>query len=130
MQMFDEFSVSYDIDSWGEYVEMISSKARLSCKRTVKLENAVDYIRHEMFTIYYRYSILEVLVELIKVELNDLRVAKKEMIKMKTTMIIDKNLSGAFETQDTYIKSFAFVRFDAGTALRTLESDDLFKRDE
>lgn len=130
VQMFDESPASYGIDSWGGYVEMVPPKARLPCKRTVKLENAIDYIRHGIFTIYYRHSILGALVELTKLELNGLRVAKEGMTKMKATMVIDKDLSGAFEAQDIYTKSFASVRFDAGAALRTLESGGLFKRDE
>ena len=88
MQMFDKFSVSYDIDSWNEYVEMISSKVRLSYERVLNLENALNYINHELFTIYYRHSILKAVIKFVRIKFNDLRIAKKEMIKMKIIMTI------------------------------------------
>ena len=109
MQMFDEFSVSYDIDNWGEYVEMILSKARLSYERIINLENVLNYISYEIFTIYYRHSILKAFIELVKIKLNDLRIAKKKMIKMKTIMTIDKNLRDTFKVQDNYIKNVTFI---------------------
>lgn len=127
--MFDESSTSYNIDNWGRYVEMIPPKARLPYKRIINLENALNYINYEIFTIYYRYSILEAFIKFVKIKLNDLRVVKERVIKMKAIMTIDKNLRDTFKVQDNYIKSVAFVRFNARAALRTLKSDDLIKRD-
>lgn len=130
VQMFDESPASYGIDSWGGYVEMVPPKARLPYERVVNLENALDYINHGLFTVYYRHSILKAPTELARTELNGLRVAKEGVTKMKATMTIGKDLSGTFKVQDNYTKSVASVRFDAGAALRTLKSDGLIKRDD
>lgn len=130
VQIFDESPASYGIESWGGYVEMVPPKARLPYERFINLENALDYISHGMFTVYYRHSILRAPTELAKIELNGLRVAKEGLTKMKATMTIGKNLSGTFKVQDNHTKSAASVRFDAGAALRTLKSDSLMKRND
>ncbi|KAL9009738.1 MAG: hypothetical protein Q9173_005261 [Seirophora scorigena] len=130
VQMFDESPASYGIDSWGGYVEMVPPKARLPYERVVNLENALDYISHGLFTVYYRHSILKAPTELAKTELNGLRVAKEGVTKMKATMTIGKDLSGTFKVQDNYTRSVASVRFDAGAALQTLKSDGLIKSND
>ncbi len=77
---------------------MISPKALLPYEKTATLENALDYISHGMFTVYYRHSILEGPIEFAKVELNGLRVAKEGVAKVKTTMRIGKDLIGSLRT--------------------------------
>lgn len=107
---------------------MIPPKARLPYEKSATLENALDYISHGMFTVYYRHSILEGPTELAKVKLNGLRVAKEGVTRMKATMRIGKDLIGSFKAQDSYTKSVASVVFDAGAALR--KSHGLVKRND
>ena len=76
---------------------MISSKAKLSYKRIINFENALNYISYKIFIIYYRHSILKAFIEFIKIKLNNLRIAKKEMIKMKIIMTINKNFRDTFK---------------------------------
>ena len=130
VQIFDESPASYGIDSWGGYVEMIPPKARLPYEKVLNLENALDYISHGMFTVYYRHSILKAPIELAKIELKGLRVAKEGLTKMKAAMTIGKDLSGTFKVQDNYTKSAASVRFDAGVSLQILKSDGVIKSNE
>ena len=130
VRIFEESPASFCIDSWGGYVEIVPPKARLLYERVVRLENALDYISHGMFTMYYRHSILQVPTELATVELYGLRVAMEGVTKMTATMRIGKDLSGTFQVQDNYTKSVASVRFDAGAALRTLNNDGLVKRNQ
>ncbi|KAI9760913.1 MAG: hypothetical protein M1835_000080, partial [Candelina submexicana] len=88
VQLHDESPTSYGIDLWGGYLEMIPPKAKLPCEKTASLENALDYIKHDTFIVRHRQSILEAPVELAKVELNGIRVAKNGVAKMKATMRI------------------------------------------
>jgi len=129
-QIHDESPASYGINTWGGYFEMIPPKALLPYKKTATLENALDYISHGMFTVYYRHSILEGPIELAKVELNGLRVAKEGVTKVKTTMRIGKDLMGSLKAQDSYTKSVASVVFDGGAAFRALKSHGLVKRND
>lgn len=130
VQLFDESPASYGIESWGGYVEMIPPKARLPYERVVNLENALDYISCGMFTVYYRHSILKAPVEIARIELNGLRVAKEGLTKMEAMMTIGKNLSGTFKVQDNFTKSIASLDFDAGVALQRPQSDGIVVRNE
>jgi hypothetical protein len=62
----------------------------------------LDYISHETFTVCYRHSDLETIIEVAAVELKDIRVAKQRVTKAKASMSIGKNLAGSFKAQDTY----------------------------
>ena len=130
VQLYDESPVSYGIDTWGGYLEMIPPKARLPYEKSANLENALDYIKHGTFTIRYRQSILEAPIELAKVELNGIRVAKKGIAKAKATMRINMDLIGSFKVQDIHTKSAASLVFDAGAAFRASKGHGIVTRDE
>lgn len=104
---------------------MIPPKARLPCENTASLENALDYIKHETFIVRHRQSILEAPVELAKVELDGIRVAKNGVAKLKATMKLGRDLIGSFRVHDVYTKSAASVVFDAGSAFRALKSQGI-----
>ena len=122
VQLHDQSPASYGILIWSGYHEMISQGASLPHDKTEIFESILDYFDHETFTVSYRHSAQDAPVNIAKVELSGLRVAKIGVTKVRTMLRVEKNLVGRFAVEDTFTKSKKSVTFDAGTAFRALNS--------
>lgn len=108
---------------------MILSEVSLLYEKIVRLENAVDYMKEEIFVIQYRQSVLKVPIELARAKLDGIRIAKAGVTKMKAIMKIGKDLIDIFKAYDIYTKSATSVVFDARTAFRVSQGHDMIVKD-
>lgn len=122
VQLHDQSPSSYGISTWWGYYEMISRGASLPHEKTEIFESIFDYFDHETFTLCYRHSAQDAPVNIAKVELSGLRVAKKGITKVRTILRVEKDLVGLFTVEDTFTKSKKSITFDAGTAFRAINS--------
>lgn len=85
--------------------------------------NVLNYFDYKIFiVIFYRHSALDASVNIAKIKLSNLRIAKKRITKVRTMLRLEKDLVGRFAVEDTFTKSKKSVTFDAGTAFRALNS--------
>ena len=130
VQLHDESPSGYGIQIWGGYYEMIPAKASLPFEKTENFETVKDYLKSDIFLIQYRQSILKAPVDLAKVQLDGIRVAKKGIPHFKATLKIGKDLVGHFKVHDTWTRSAASIVFDAGVAFRAPRDPAIVVRDD
>jgi hypothetical protein len=79
---------------------MIAPRAPLPLKKTEIFESIFDYFDHKTFTICYRHSARDAPIDIAKVDLSGIRMAKKGITKVKATLGVEKDLVGRFGVED------------------------------
>ena len=119
LQLHDQSPISYGIQAFDSYLELIPPKTPLPCKKSEIMESAFDYIRSLSFGIVSCRTMLDLPTEIAEdAALCDIRIAKKGVTKLKVTMRMGKDLIGNFVVQDTCTRSKISVDFDGGRALQ------------
>lgn len=130
VQLHDQSPTSYSILTWTGYHELVAHETPLPHEKTEVFESVLDYFDHDTFTVCYRHSARDVPSNLATFELSGLRVAKKGIPKIKTTLRIGKDLLGFFAVEDIFTKSKKSVTFDAKPGLRALSNFDMVTRNK
>ncbi len=101
---------------------MIFSEIFLFYKKIEIFESIFNYFDYETFIVCYHHSARDVSIDIVEFELSKFRVAKKEMIKMKITSKIEKNLVNLFAVENTFTKSKKSIIFNIETTFPALNS--------
>lgn len=125
VQIHHQSPASYGIFTWWGYYEMIPQGASLPYEKIESFESTLNYFDHDTFTVCYRHSVKDASIYIAKLELSELRVAKKGKTKVKITLKVEKDLVGLLAVEDTFTKSKKSMTFDAGIAFRASSNHDL-----
>lgn len=91
LQVHDQSPVSYGIQAFDGYLELIPPETPLPCKKSEIMESALDYIRSVSFGIASRRNMLDLPMEIAEdAALGDIRLAKKGVPKFKVTIRMGK----------------------------------------
>jgi hypothetical protein len=77
----------------------------LPAKKTVTLETIEANIHRGDFCVPYRHIPRDVVIDILRVPLENLRSAEKKKTNVKITLEVDKTLAGTFAAWDTYTRS-------------------------
>jgi len=119
VQLHDQSPVSYGIFTESGYEELIAYGTPLPCTKSEKYQVTLGYIKGVTFEICYRRSIMDLPVEIETLDLHNVQFADIYVPRLRTTMMLEKDLTGRFTVEDLFTKSMASTTFDAGTAVRT-----------
>jgi Hsp70 protein len=125
IMLHDQSPVSYGVDSWYGYEEMIPRGAVLPQKVSMDFVNIFDYSQYCNLPIYYRRTIEDVPIKLLGFGLGELRPEKQSWWQIKITMHLGKDLIGRLEVKSKCTKSRDSITFDGGVAFRAQVDQDL-----
>lgn len=98
-RIYDRSPVSYEVNTFDGYLEIILPEHDLPCEKTENLESVFDYISQVSWSICSRMSLLHAPVELAHVKSSGIWVAERSNAQVRVTIKLDKSLYGSFKAQ-------------------------------
>lgn len=115
LQLHENSPVSYGIQAFDGYLELVPPKTPLPCEKSAKMESALDYVKGVSFQVACRGNVFDIPVNIGEAaNLQEVRFAREGEAEFKVTMWIQKDLSGELIAQDTWTRSMVSIEFDGG----------------